>query len=79
MPSDNGEDLALSLFIAIIKCDYKKIEKLVKKGQERELLNLRDSKGNTFIHLIASLISRHRNENIPNIDNSSPLLQDVIF
>ena len=82
--SDSGvEESALQLFIAIGKCDYKKIEELVKAGRKKGLLNAKRVQGNTFIHQVASLILQRRfffrNEDIPDVDDSAPLIQDVVF
>ena len=78
--SDSGvEELAQRLVIAIGKCDYKKIEALVKAGRKNGLLNLKDSKGNTFIHLVAKVIIERRHDNIPDIGDSAPLMQDVVY
>ena len=77
---DDVNKLALDLFDAILSIHYKPIEQLVKKGREKGLLKTNDSKGNTFIHLVALLIERFSflNEDIPDIDDSAPLIQDVI-
>ena len=78
--SDDVNKLALDLYRAIVSIHYKRIEQLVRKGREKELLKIKDSKGNTFIHLVALLIERFSflNEDIPDIDDSAPLIQDVI-
>ena len=81
--SDSGvEESALQLFIAIGKCDYKKIEELVKAGRKKGLLDAKNVQGNTFIHQVAYLISERRfsfgNEDISDIDYSAPLIQKVI-
>ena len=74
------DDLALPFFIAIRRLDYKQIEKLVERGRDKGLLHLRDKEGNTFIHLVSKLVEEflHHEMEIPNIDDSSPLIQDVI-
>ena len=71
--------LALRLLIAIVKLDYQKIEELVKAGRNKGLLNVKDKKGNTFLHLVANIIDEQRHENIPDIDDSAPLIQDVVY
>ena len=75
---DDVNKLALDLFDAILSIHYKPIEQLVRKGREKELLKIKDSKGNTFIHLVAYLILETRRNNIPDIDDSAPLIQKVI-
>ena len=76
--SGHVDTLAFDLFTAIVKLDYKNIEKLVKTNRNKGLLNAKDKDGNTFIHLVAYLILRTRPNNIPDIDDSAPLMQDVI-
>lgn len=77
-PSDDLDTFAWNLFFAIKKLDYKEIEKLVKDGRDKGLLNVKDEKGNTFIHLIVLLIGQSRNTDIPDIDDSAPLIHNVI-
>ena len=78
--SDSGvEESAQRLFIAIGKQEYMKIEELVKTGSNNGWLNVKDKEGNTFIHLVAKVIKERRNYNIPDIDDSAPLIADVVF
>ena len=78
--SDGVGTLALRLFIAIWKLDYKTIEELVKTGWTNGWLNVKDKEDNTFLHLVADVIRERRyNGNIPDIDESAPLIQDVVY
>ena len=76
--SDVGT-LALRLFIAIWKLDYKKIEKLIKTDCNKGLLNVKDKEGNTFVHFVGKLIRKRWHYNIPDIDKSAPLIEYVVF
>ena len=77
---DDVISFALQLFIAIKKLDYQMIEKLVKANRNKELLNGKEKDGNTFLHLVAHDIQKRRyNGNIPDVDDSAPLIQDVVF
>ena len=77
--SGHVDTSARHLFTAIKKLDYKHIEKLVKTNRNKGLLNAKDKDGNTFLHLIADVIRARWHENIPDIDDSAPLIQDVAF
>ena len=78
-PSDDVNILAHDLYRAILSIHYKRIEQLVRKGREKGLLNEMDVEGNTFIHLVAYYLNlQTRHENIPDIDDSAPFIQEVI-
>ena len=87
--SGHVDTSARHLFTAIKKSDYKHIEKLVKTNRNKGLLNAKDKDGNTFIHLVANNLSKFLklqvlvlerwHDNIPDIDDSAPLIQDVAF
>ena len=78
--NDDVDTLARRLFIAIVKLDYSKIEKLVKTGRNKGLLNVKEKEDNTFIHLVADVIDQRRySGNIPDIGDSAPLIQDVVY
>ena len=53
------DDLAIRLFIAISKCQYRKIEDLVDDDQNKGLLSAIEMDGNTYLHLVANMIERH--------------------
>lgn len=81
-PSDDVKmvnKLALDLFNAILSNQYKSIEQLVKKGRDKGVLNIKDRKGNTFLHLVVKIILKREYSfrGIPDIDDSAPLIQDV--
>jgi len=80
--NDDVNESALRLFIAIGKLNYKKIEELVERGRDKGLLTVKDKDGNTFIHLVVKLFEEflwhNRRMKIPNISDSSPLIQDVL-
>jgi hypothetical protein len=74
---DEVNDLALRLFIAIKKSDFKNIEELVERGRDKGLLKVRDNEGNTFIYLVALILCYLRSkDNI--LDTSAPLMQRVL-
>ena len=74
---DEVNGLALRLFIAIKKWDFKNIEELVDRGRDKGLLKVRDKAGNTFIHLVALILGSPRSKDkIP--DTSAPLIQRVL-
>lgn len=79
VPDNNWIRSAWKLYCAIIEFDYNTIEQLIKK-KAKELLNAKDEEGNTFLHLIAQLLMDkiHFRRRIPHVDDSSPLIQDVM-